>query len=135
MEGVEGALCALIHDGALLGAEYTDGTGTAVIAVRETLPVGDSAKVTVTAFNKLTYVADIPVTTSVVPVENLCAQFGDASLVLSRSSTGAAVYNIYSDVDPTGPFSTFVGSSTDTSFSLAAADTLLFFIVKSSDGN
>ena len=135
VEGVEGALCALIHNGTLLGAEYTDGTGSAVISVRETLPVGDSVKVTVTAFNKLTYVADIQVTTSVVPVEDLCAQVVDTSLVLSWSSTGAAVYNIYSDVDPFGTFSTFVGSATDTSFSLAAADTLLFFIVKSSDGN
>jgi len=133
--GVEGALCALTLNGTLLDAQYTDTSGSAVMSVRDALPIGDSVRVTITAFNKLTYVADIPVTTSVVPVEDLCAFLVDTSLVLSWSSTGAAAYNIYSDVDPFGTFSTFVGSATDTSFSLSAADTMLFFIVKSSDGN
>jgi hypothetical protein len=56
-------------------------------------------------------------------------------LVLSWSPTGAPAYNIYSDTDPFGAFSTFVGTVTDTAYALPAADTLLFFIVKSSDGN
>jgi hypothetical protein len=132
---VRGALCALTLNGTLLGADYTDVNGSAVIAVRDVLPVGDSVRVTITAFNKLTYVADIPVITSVVPVEGLCAFFVDTSLVLSWSSTGAPAYNIYSDTDPFGAFSTFVGTVTDTAYALPAADTLLFFIVKSSDGN
>ena len=133
--GVAGALCGLTYNGTFLDAQYTDRSGSAILLVGETPSVGDSLRLTVTAFNKLTYVADIQVTASVVPIEDLCAFLVDTSLVLSWSSTGAAAYNIYSDVDPFGTFSTFVGSATDTSFSLSAADTMLFFIVKSSDGN
>ncbi|MBM3324984.1 MAG: hypothetical protein FJY66_04885, partial [Calditrichaeota bacterium] len=57
--GVVGALCALSHNGVLFGADYTDGSGAAVIPIEGELPVGENIKLTVTAFNKLTYTADI----------------------------------------------------------------------------
>jgi gingipain R len=57
--GVSGALCALSYNGTLFGAAYTDGSGLATIPVEGTLPDGENIKLTITAFNKLTYTADI----------------------------------------------------------------------------
>jgi hypothetical protein len=62
VSGVPGALCALSYDGTLFGAAYTDASGSAVITIDGDLPVGEFIQLTVTAFNKLTYVADILVT-------------------------------------------------------------------------
>ena len=64
VSGVVGALCALSYNGTLFGADYTDGAGSAVIPVEGTLPDGQYIKLTVTAFNKLTYTADILVGSS-----------------------------------------------------------------------
>lgn len=61
---VPGALCALSLDGVYFGSAITDASGSAVITVAGSLPIGENIKLTVTAFNKLTYVADVPVITS-----------------------------------------------------------------------
>ena len=58
--GVEGALCALSQNGVLLGANYTDNAGSALIStdpITNPLPVD----LVVTAFNKIPYNATIPV--------------------------------------------------------------------------
>lgn len=133
--GEEDALCALSYNGALFGSDYTDATGSAVIPIEGTLPAGESITLTVTAFNKLTYIADISVTMSLSPVEDLRAYVEGTNLILTWTSTGAPEYSIYSDTDPFGDFSDSEGTSSDTSFTLPINDAKRFFIVKSSDGN
>ena len=54
--GVEGALCALSSDGVLYGAAYTNENDSAVIAFPTGLPALDYYTLTVTAFNKATYI-------------------------------------------------------------------------------
>jgi hypothetical protein len=58
--GVEGALCALYANGTLFGSAYTDATGNAIIPIEGSLPIGEDISLTVTAFNKETYIAAIP---------------------------------------------------------------------------
>ncbi len=57
--GVEGALCALYANGTLFGSAYTDVTGNAVIPIEGSLPIGEEVTLTVTAFNKETYIAGV----------------------------------------------------------------------------
>ena len=57
--GVQGALCALYANGTLFGSAYTDGAGNAVIPIEGSLPVGQEITLTVTAFNKETYIAGV----------------------------------------------------------------------------
>ncbi len=64
ISGVEGALCALSQGTSLFGSAFTNGSGMAAIPITGDLPIGETIKLTVTAFNKLTYVADITVITS-----------------------------------------------------------------------
>ena len=54
-EGVEGALCALSHEGVAYGAAFTDAGGTAVIDIEGVLPANEDVVVTVTSFNATTY--------------------------------------------------------------------------------
>ncbi|UCD17388.1 MAG: hypothetical protein JSV44_00310 [Candidatus Zixiibacteriota bacterium] len=59
---VEGALCALYFDGVLYGAAYTDINGHAVIPISDFLPIGEDVLLTVTAFNRETYVGSVTTT-------------------------------------------------------------------------
>jgi hypothetical protein len=59
--GVTDALCCLSRDTILYGAAQTDADGAALIPVTGSLLVGDTLKVTVTAFNRQTYVARVRV--------------------------------------------------------------------------
>ncbi|MFH1011737.1 MAG: C25 family cysteine peptidase, partial [bacterium] len=133
---VVGALCALSNHGTLFGAAYTDATGSAVVPIEGTLPEGETVKLTVTAFNKITYLADVfvmPLTPA--PVEDLRVQVDGDELLLSWTSTGAAEYRLYSDSDPYGSFSTYRGATSDTSIRVPIIDEQLFFMVVSSTGN
>ncbi len=57
--GVENALCALYYDGVIYGTGYTDATGFADIALTQSLPIGQSVTLTVTAFNKEVFTGSI----------------------------------------------------------------------------
>ena len=57
------AQCALYSNGVLYGSAFTDETGFAHIVLDETLPVGESVTLTITAFNAATYTAEITVIT------------------------------------------------------------------------
>ncbi|MCK4782888.1 MAG: hypothetical protein KAV87_03990, partial [Desulfobacteraceae bacterium] len=59
--GAEKALCALYSEGTLYGSAYTEASGEAAIQLAYALPVDQSVRLTVTAFNKLNYIADIQV--------------------------------------------------------------------------
>ena len=61
VSGIEGALCALYHEGTLYGSAYTNSTGNAAIDIAEQLPIAQTITLTVTAYNKLPYFADIAV--------------------------------------------------------------------------
>jgi hypothetical protein len=61
--GVEGALCALYHDGVLYGSAYTNASGIATIDLDQALPIGMDVLLTISAFNHLT-VVDTVVPTS-----------------------------------------------------------------------
>jgi hypothetical protein len=135
VDGMRRVLCALAYQGTLLGSAYTGIDGTAVIPIEGELPVGEYITLTVTTFNKLTYIADILVVASGSPIEDLRAQVEGSNLVLFWSPTGAVEYNVYSDSDPSGSFTNLEGTVSDTSFSLPTSSEKLFFIVKSSDGN
>jgi hypothetical protein len=59
--GVENALCAVSRDYTLLGSAYTDENGDAVIEFEDPLGPG-AAQLTVTAYNKIPYLATLEVT-------------------------------------------------------------------------
>jgi hypothetical protein len=59
--GVEGALCALYHNGILYGSAYTDANGQAAILLEDILPVDEDITLTVTAFNYDTYISPVHV--------------------------------------------------------------------------
>ncbi len=59
--GVGRALCALYADGTLYGSAYTDGNGQVAIPVTGPLPNGATLSLTVTAFNKITYIDEVVV--------------------------------------------------------------------------
>jgi hypothetical protein len=59
----------------------------------------------------------------------------EGNILLTWSSTGATEYNIYSDTNPFGIFTTLEGTVSDTSFILETTATKLFLIVKGSNAN
>ncbi|MCK4512017.1 hypothetical protein KAW64_09770, partial [bacterium] len=61
VDGVEGALCALSHDGVSYGAAFTDAGGTATINIDGALPANEDVLVTVTSFNAVPYLGSVQV--------------------------------------------------------------------------
>jgi hypothetical protein len=84
VSGVPGALCALSLSDTLYGSAYTSAGGEAAIPVSAPLPEGQSIKLTVTAFNKVGYVADITVT---MPSLTVVAPNGGEVFLVSDSDT------------------------------------------------
>ena len=68
VSGVQGALCALSRNDTLYGFAYTNSGGQATVPVSGTLVAGQTIKLTVTALNKVTYVADITVASTSILV-------------------------------------------------------------------
>ncbi len=60
--GVPKALCALYTNGVLYGAAYTDAQGNATINISPMLPVGGQIFLTVTAYNKVTFIDTLDIT-------------------------------------------------------------------------
>lgn len=58
---IEGALCALSRNGELLGYEYTDENGYALIIFNDPVIGEEPLDLVITAFNKIPYMAVIPV--------------------------------------------------------------------------
>jgi len=59
--GVENALCALFRNDTLYGSAYTNASGFATININPPLTSSGDVKLTVTAYNKIPYIVDIPV--------------------------------------------------------------------------
>jgi len=65
VEGIEDALCALSHNGVLLGTAYTDATGEAIIILNQDIPEdADQLDFVVTAYNKIPCITTINVASS-----------------------------------------------------------------------
>jgi len=61
VSGVKDALCALTRDGVLLGSSYTDQSGDAIIELSEPVLGEDPLDLVITAYNKIPYIAVVPV--------------------------------------------------------------------------
>ena len=93
VSGVEGALVGLSMDGAYLGSDYSDGSGTAVITLDT--PLVSNVLLTVTAFNAVPYTSAVVVSTAELvcspdSVEKSLAQDVSAVSSLVVSNAGAA---------------------------------------------
>jgi len=64
---VEGALCAISRNYVLIGYAYTDATGHATITFDQPVTGGEPLDLVVTAFNKMSYMAQITVITNNPP--------------------------------------------------------------------
>jgi hypothetical protein len=64
---IEGALCALSRNGELLGYEYTDENGYALIILNEPVMGEEPLDLVVTAYNKITYIDQIIVNVNKPP--------------------------------------------------------------------
>lgn len=64
---VEGALCALSRNGELLSYAYTDENGYALIELDEPVMGGEPLDLVITAYNKIPYIAELPVHTNDPP--------------------------------------------------------------------
>jgi hypothetical protein len=60
--GVPKALCALYTNGTLYGSAYTNALGQATIPISPMLPVGGQILLTITAYNKVTFVDTLQIT-------------------------------------------------------------------------
>jgi hypothetical protein len=78
--GVEGALCALYHDGVLYGSALTDAAGGCSIPILETPPADEDLTLTVTAFNAVPYSGVVTVGQVYVPVIDATPSSYDVSL-------------------------------------------------------
>lgn len=61
VSGVQGAQCALYHNGTIFGTAITNASGQAIIPISGGLPLGQGVLLTVTAFNKFPYIDTIQV--------------------------------------------------------------------------
>jgi gingipain R len=68
VSGVQGALCALSRNDTLYGFAYTNASGQATVPVNGSLVAGQTIKLTVTALNKVTYLANITVASASISV-------------------------------------------------------------------
>jgi hypothetical protein len=66
--GVEGALCALYHNGILYGSAYTSFDGIAHIPISMMMPVGQEMTLTVTAYNHETIQEGVMVTSDLAVI-------------------------------------------------------------------
>jgi gingipain R len=62
-----GALCTLYYNDTIYGSAYADSTGSARIPISESLPRDRKLKLTVTAFNYIPVIKDIPVSENGLP--------------------------------------------------------------------
>ncbi|MBU1707352.1 choice-of-anchor J domain-containing protein, partial [bacterium] len=151
VSGLEDALCALSYDGTLLGAEYTDATGFAAIPVDgESLPIGDYIQLTVTAFNKVTYIADVPVISggpdeyppniAFTPLNDTMDETGpyglNATVTDYSGVEGATFYYGFNGVNFSSQAMTYEGSNIwSASFGGYPAGTTVYYFIAATDSS
>jgi len=149
VSGVVGALCALSYNGTLFGAGYTDGSGAVVIPVDGALPIGDFVKLTVTAFNKLTYTADIlvgsgpdtwPPNISFTPFEDTMDEVGpyvmNATITDYSGVQSATFYHGFNGISFSSQPMVYGGGNTWTaSFGGYPAGTAIYYFMTATDSS
>jgi hypothetical protein len=104
--GVEGALCGLSYQGTYHGSAFTDAAGVASIVVQGTLPAGENVTLTVTAPNKIPYVAPILVGELAIPamvidpdqIQEEVPLGGEATVILTIGNVGEAESILHFDI-------------------------------------
>ena len=99
VDGVEGALCALSHDGVSYGAAFTDAGGTAVINIEGVLPANEDVLVTVTSFNAVPYLGSVQVGEACAAIIDVAPSFLSVS-VEEGGGAGADTLTIGNVGDP-----------------------------------
>lgn len=118
VSGVTGALCALSRLDTLYGSAYTNSSGQVNIPVNGTLPLGLIVKLTVTAFNKVTYAANLTVTASGPSITVVAPNGGENWLVADvdtiKWTSANLSENVKIEIDrayPSGVWETIVAST------------------------
>jgi len=148
--GISGALCALSLNGVLYGTALTDASGNADIAIAGDLPIGQSVTLTVTAFNRLTYLADVPViasgpdtyppTISFAPLSNTSDANGPYTLratIRDMSGISGAVFHYSTDSMTffTSPMTRDTGYSWVASFGGYPAGMTVYYYLSATDSS
>lgn len=92
ISGVEGALAALSAEGTFLGNDYSNASGLATIEITGPLPAGANVTLTVTAYNGIPYITELPVIGSAPNVAVTLAPVGMPIQI--PASGGSFDYNI-----------------------------------------
>ncbi|MBU0509914.1 hypothetical protein KKH27_13915 [bacterium] len=150
VSGVTGALCAISQGTTLFGAAYTNAGGAASIPIAGDLPIGEIVKLTVTAFNKLTYVADLSVVTSgpdiwppnvsFVPLSNTDDETGPYTLTATISDNSgvanAELHYGFNGTNFSGAAMTNVsGNIWSVNFGGFPAGTIVYYFVTATDAS
>jgi hypothetical protein len=103
--GVENALCGISMNGVFRGSAYTNESGNASITLTEPFEAPGTAKLVVTAYNRIPYEGTIPVAEGdieppTVPSDVALAADGMLSWSPSADNVGVALYRIYRDTTP-----------------------------------
>ena len=108
--GVEDALCAISHNGQLLGYDYTDAAGESLITFDEPITDMDEVDLIITAFNKDTYITTLEV---LPPLRNI-PEFAPMQGVLIRYPFGIN-YDIIAEMSENVIVTTIVASASEQS--------------------
>ncbi|MCP4546970.1 MAG: T9SS type A sorting domain-containing protein [bacterium] len=110
-----GALAAISYDGDLMGSAFADAGGTATIAITGDMPMpGAIVKLTVSNFNKVTYVADLMVSNGLEPTCDINPRqfnlvmlpdqvFTDQLYIANNGEEGSTLYYSIDVTDPDFP--------------------------------
>jgi len=137
--GVAGARCAVSDEGTYHGHAVTDGSGYCEIPIVGTLPTEGEVTLTVTAYNRIPYIAAVPVATGgPSKPTGLAAEAGDAQVLLTwnpNPEPEVAYYIIFRDLAPHPTDSLDVVAAPDTSYlDLAVTnDSTYYYRIKAVD--
>ena len=87
VDGVEGALCALFHDGVSYGSAFTDAGGAAVIDIDGVLPANEDVTLTVTSFNAMPYFGSVAIGEAYAAIVDVSPSFFNVSMRPGETST------------------------------------------------
>jgi agmatine/peptidylarginine deiminase len=111
VSGIEGVICAISHDGNLLGYSYTDIAGVALITFADPIEDMDELDLVVTYFNKMPYMAVLDVSP---PLRNI-AEFEPMQGVLIRYPFGIS-YDLISEMSEDAIVTTIVADASEQAY-------------------
>jgi agmatine/peptidylarginine deiminase len=111
VNGIEDALCAISYNGTLLGYNYTDSAGNALINFSQPIGDIDALDLVVTSFNKNPYITVLNVT----PALRNIAEFEPMQGVLIRYPFGIS-YEIIAEISENDTVVTIVANSAEQTY-------------------